>query len=321
MDKQTTLNALKQHVIAGDISRGEVNAIFKEVQPASESRQVHFSQVLYYIGAAIVLIGISILAWQHWQEFNLAVKLLITLGSGIATYIAGVMFTQHPLSKQLSPAFFLMSAILMPLGLGILFDNIGYNVGSSGVMVTISLVLFLMYGISYFAFKKNILLFFTTAFATWLFYALVNLIIGNNPVAHDWNLYTYITMAVGLSYLVLGYSFDNTPRQELSGTLYAFGALFFLGAAITLNGFWEAIYAGLALGIILVSTQLRSRALLVFGTLFLMGYLMKITAKYFSDSLGWPLALVLAGFMLIAVGYFTFYLNRKYLSNNEALRS
>ncbi len=54
-------------------------------------------------------------------------------------------------------------------------------------------------------------------------------------------------------------------------------------------------------------------ALLVFGSLFLGGYLAKITGEYFSDSLGWPLALVLVGFMLMGVGYLTFRLKRTYL--------
>jgi hypothetical protein len=43
-------------------------------------------------------------------------------------------------------------------------------------------------------------------------------------------------------------------------------------------------------------------------------YILKITHEYFSKDLGWPLALVLVGFFMIAIGYFSFYLNRKYLS-------
>src|SRR4051812_43083161 len=126
MDKNTTLESLKQLVHKGEISRRDVEEIFRDSKSESlTSRQINFSQVLYYIGAAIVLVGISVLVWQHWKEFNLLAKLLITLGSGIAAYVAAALFDQHPTAKQLSPAFFLLSAMLLPLGLGVLFNNAG----------------------------------------------------------------------------------------------------------------------------------------------------------------------------------------------------
>lgn len=42
-----------------------------------------------------------------------------------------------------------------------------------------------------------------------------------------------------------------------------------------------------------------------------MGYILKITSEYFADSLGWPLALMIAGFGMIGVGYLTVYIKRK----------
>jgi hypothetical protein len=47
-----------------------------------------------------------------------------------------------------------------------------------------------------------------------------------------------------------------------------------------------------------------------------MGYILKITGEYFADSLSWPVALMVAGFALIGVGYFTFYLRKKYFSKS-----
>ena len=52
---------------------------------------------------------------------------------------------------------------------------------------------------------------------------------------------------------------------------------------------------------------------LLFGTLFLMLYILKITAEYFSDSLGWAFSLVIAGFGLILIGYIAFEIHKKYL--------
>ena len=59
-----------------------------------------------------------------------------------------------------------------------------------------------------------------------------------------------------------------------------------------------------------LSVHLRSKALLTFGSLFLGAYLAKITGEYFSDSMGWPLALAVLGLLLMGVGFLAFRLKR-----------
>ena len=44
-----------------------------------------------------------------------------------------------------------------------------------------------------------------------------------------------------------------------------------------------------------------------------MFYILKITSEYFTEGLGWPLALVLAGLAMIGVGYVSLSVSRKYL--------
>ena len=125
----------------------------------------------------------------------------------------------------------------------------------------------------------------------------------------------------GLSYMFLGYSFADTDRKGLSPALYGFGALSFLTAAFTLGGyspnqnlFWELIFPGLAFGVLFMSVYLRARSFLVFGTMFLMFYIFKITHEYFTSGFGWALSLIIMGFALMGLGYLAFYLNKKYIS-------
>jgi hypothetical protein len=129
----------------------------------------------------------------------------------------------------------------------------------------------------------------------------------------------YRTLAIGISYILLGYSFSQSERKVLSGVLYSFGVIGFLGSAIALQGykptqnyFWELIFPVLNMVIILISVKLRSKSFLVFGSLFLIGYIIKITSEYFSDSLGWPVALVIAGFGIMGVGYLIVWIRKKY---------
>ena len=58
----------------------------------------------------------------------------------------------------------------------------------------------------------------------------------------------------------------------------------------------------------------KSQAFLIWGTIFLMVYLLKITSEYFSKGFGWPLALVMLGLSLIGVGYMSISIKRKFLS-------
>jgi uncharacterized membrane protein YGL010W len=95
----------------------------------------------------------------------------------------------------------------------------------------------------------------------------------------------------------------------------------FLGAALALGGYapdanqvWEVLFIGLAFGMMFLSIVLKSRAILIVSSIYLMVYILKITAEYFSETIGWPLALIVAGFTLIAIGYGTFAINQRYLN-------
>ncbi|MDD5584879.1 MAG: hypothetical protein PHV55_07490, partial [Candidatus Omnitrophica bacterium] len=182
-------------------------------------------------------------------------------------------------------------------------------------------ILFIAYGLSYLVFKKNIFTIFNIIFGTWLFFSLTDLFVGKSSYLPLRHFNEYRVLATGLSYMLLGYHFSRVQRNVLSKWLYAIGTLGFLGAALALGGwtpkqniFWEMLFPGLCFGIIFLSIYLKSKSFLVFGSLYLIGYFLKITAEYFAQNLGWPLALILMGLALVFIGYFSFYLNRKYLS-------
>ena len=59
--------------------------------------------------------------------------------------------------------------------------------------------------------------------------------------------------------------------------------------------------------------------MLVVASVMLMGYIMKLTSEYFAGDLGWPLALVIAGLLLMAVGYLAFVMNKRYLGRKVTL--
>ena len=166
-------------------------------------------------------------------------------------------------------------------------------------------------------------LFFAIIFTTAFFQFIINAIAGNNLSEESYNtLLQYRILVTGLAYMLVAYFLSSTARQFLTGILYSLGALAFLISALALGGFfpdqnifWELVFPLLVFGMIFASVMVKSRSLLFFGTLFLIVYIFKLTAEYFRNSLGWPLALVLAGMLIIAVGFYAVKINRKYLKN------
>ena len=125
--------------------------------------------------------------------------------------------------------------------------------------------------------------------------------------------------ALGLCYLMLGYALKWRRLSVLSGPLYFFGAPIVLGTTMALQGyapdqriFWELVYPVLLFAGLYLSVYLKSRSILIFSSLFLIGYVGKIMYEYFNDKLSGPLLFILAGIVIMATGYLTLSLNRKY---------
>lgn len=287
------------------------------------TKKMNFSDILYYVGGFIVFLGIAVLIGQNWDELGVLARIISTFGSAVAAYIVGVLFFRQEKFSSVGHAFHLIAGLVFPVGIMVIFDSMDINVDSSGVQSWISAILLFAYLASFVIFRKNIFLVFSIIFGTWFFYAIAHFLFKDS---FDFDKqFEYLTLAVGMSYLFLGYFFSKTEdKKGLKGFLFGFGSLFFLGSALFLGGwepeqnaFWELIYPGLLFGMIFLGIYLKSRGILIFSILFLMAYIMKLTFEYFSNSLGWPLSLVIVGLALIFSGYYAVYLNKKYISGNQ----
>jgi hypothetical protein len=325
MDKRSLLDAVSELAAAGELSEAELIAAFRggtsEDDTERVARHTRYSRVLYFIGGGVVITGIVALIGQIWNDLGAAMHIVVTLGSGLAAYVVGVLLSSRKWLGAAGPAFFLISALVLPLGMVVTLDEAGISPEGYGWQSLIALLLMGAFLAAYLIFRANSVLVYAIIYATWLFFGVTSWLVGPNPIFDEVEFLEYRILGLGLAYLVLGYAFEGTEREALSGALYGFGCLGFLGAALALGGwepsqnvFWELVFPGLVFSVLYASVHLKSKALLTFGSLFLGAYLVKITSEYFSDSLGWPLALVLAGLMLMGVGYLTLHLKRRYLT-------
>lgn len=321
MDKQQLLAEIRQAAAANIITKDEVLAEFG-VPASYDSMAKHLSlaEILYYVGGAIVFLGICVLCFQNWDSFSPGLRIFVTLGSMVAAFLVGALLYRYENLRKISQAFFLISGMLAPLALNVTFKEIGLDLNSDSLQLLIYVILATLFLGSLLFFRQSILLFFGIVFATALFHFIINLIVGENLLMANYSkIWEYRLLAIGLAWMFLGHYFSGTMYKAITGALYAFGSLMFLGSAMALGGwqpdqnaFWELIYPLLVFGIIFLSVYVKSKTFLVFGVLFLIGYILKLTGEYFTSGLGWPLALVLAGLAIMGVGYYAVKLNKKY---------
>ena len=338
MDKQQTIAFIEGQLAMGKISREDIlllvnNGVLPSVNtnPVFNSGTINVLQkeessknlinTFYVIGAIIVLVGVAILIGQNWTEIGFMGRILVTIGISLVTYISA-FFLNKPSQRVISQVMFTVSCALAPLGVYVLLNEANISFVLPYTFFT-ACVLCVLFGYALWATKKNILVLITIGFASWAYYALVSKVF-----AFDYNsdLLKWAGMFLGFSYILIAHGYqsvstaidvsDEKEKKAIRNALYGLGTLAVLGAGIFIGGVFDLIFIALIFGAFYGSVYLKSRSMLTLGALFLMAHIIKLTSKYFVDSIGWPVALIIVGFLIVGVGYGTYSLNKKYLSVN-----
>ena len=329
MNPSTLLSELKSALQEGRVEPEEVRhvlaqfsaseAVPDELEEIESARRL--SAVLYCIGGGVVFLGLVFLLAQVWDEFSPWLRILSTLGTGLGMYASGALLSREPALGIAGTALFLISLLIMPAGLLVTFHELDLDQTPRLVNLELSALLLALYLTIYLILRQTLLLVASILFASWLFFAATDYLTAGAPVFDPFSFLNYRLLAMGLSYMALGHALRNSSATALTGWLYGFGVVAFLGAALALgkwtpeqNVTWEIVFPGLVFGVLMLSVQFKSRVYLVFASLFLGIYLTKITAVYFPDSLGWPLALVVLGFLLMVTAWLAVFLSRRYLA-------
>jgi hypothetical protein len=116
-----------------------------------------------------------------------------------------------------------------------------------------------------------------------------------------------ISLFFGLVMLVVAFWVDvrQSGRLDYAYWLYQFGLLAFWGGLSwrSSDAEWgKFVYFCINIGLVLLGGVLRRRVFALFGGLGMAGYLGYLSHKWFSDSLLFPLVLILVGFALLYLG-------------------
>lgn len=311
MDKQQIITFIQQQIAEGKITKGDLDSLSTTLPTSDHDHPAkNLINVFYAIGTIIVIIGVIILITQNWSDIGFIGRIVTTLGISLGAYVAGLLL-RKPEQDRLSQVMFTISFVLVPFGSYIFLQEAVIDF-TSGVQIITALIWAIVFGTALYIKRKNILVLFTIALVTWAYYALAVKVFAVGYY-YDFGFIKWATMIVGVSYLLIAYKHAS---DVVRNTLYAFGTLAILGAGISIGGVFDIVFIALIFAGFYGSVFLKNRAMLILSAIFLTAHIIKLTSKYFVNSISWPVVLIAVGFVVIGVGYMTLYLNRKYISKN-----
>lgn len=288
---------------------------------SESAKKVGFFDLTCYLGGAIVFLGVAILLRQNCLILRFLPKIIATLGFGVAAYSVGVLFKNDDRYIKVSTAFFIIFALVSPIGLWVELNHLAFDAKSSASQTLISGVMLSSCLFSLLYFRNTLFIFFSIVFATWFVFSVTDWMIGIQVSYRIHEFYKYRVLLMSISYILLGYFFSSEKKMLLASFLYAIGSFCFLMMALVLTGwspeqnmFWELIYPALTFLMLSMSFLLKSNTLLTSSMFFLMLYILKITGEYFSESLGWPICLMITGLIIIGLSSLVWHLKHKRLS-------
>ena len=120
-------------------------------------------------------------------------------------------------------------------------------------------------------------------------------------------------LVMGLTGLLVCWGLDRTPHAAISPFYYFWAGLVTAAASFDLfaHSPYDVLLIGVASAMIYLCTRVGSRTLLTISVLALLAYLGYFTDEYFKNIVGWPIALIIMGFVMMGVSVFAVKLGRK----------
>lgn len=289
-------------------SAGEIAEALRDgvASTTDERRRGVLVRVLGFIGGTFVFAGVGVFIALQWDSMNSAARVVITLGSGLAAFVLGVMSSRDPRFDKATAPMFLMAAALEPTGMLVAFNELG----SSGDWRWASLVtcgsVALQFGFVFGSIRRSTLLFLCVLFGTLFFWTAFDMLDVDDGVG---------VLVLGGSLLLTAVGVDRTPHRVITPVWYLFGA-----AGVLYGVFdnvqstpFELVFLFAAAGFVYLSVALHSRTLLFVATVGILAYTGWFTGEYFADSVGWPIALIIFGLLLIGLSALALRIDRDYV--------
>lgn len=276
-------------------------------------------KIFNYVGGAFIFFGVAYFTGSNWNKMSDFSKVFVSLGTAVIAYIVAIFF-QYANKHTASTAFYLLAGLLLPFGLFITYKVYHIPLPDQAVDLVIASICFIAALLSQRRSPQTLFQIFTIIYGSYLYFSLFEFILYGKPVSIE-NLNQYELMALGLSYIFLGYYLDLSASSILTAPLYTIGGFIVLAASYCLGTYHEMRFIfhwrlPAVISIILafvLAVPLKAKSFLYLGALFIVIYVADMSTRFadiFGDN-GWALILVIAGLLFMLMGYLVFILNRK----------
>lgn len=272
-----------------------------------------------FIVSIFSLFGTVAVLFYNWASVPSSVRIMLTLGLAILTYILGLVFKDEQ-NKTISKVMFVISTALAPIGSYVFTYERNISIDWK-VNLTIALSWSILYLFAYlYTKKRNVLFFINVIYFTWVYMVIITKIFSTynaDSLPYKWSI-----IILGLSYIFISYSRngelvtdknDGKEKKAIQNMLYLAGSIAVLGVSYSFGQSFDFFYIGILFIAFYASIFFRSTTMILVSSGFLIAEIIKLTSRYFVNSIGWPLSLIVIGFLVIGVGYITFSLNKKYI--------
>lgn len=296
--------ALMQHnkITLAEVSRALDDASMQmSAAPASV-----LSKLFGYIGGIFVFAGIGVFISMYWDDFSSASRVIVTLGTGLIAFVMGLFCLSEQKYERVATPLFLIASVLQPTGIMVMLDEYSSGGDVRHGLLFMAAYMLVQQGATFWAKQRTVLAFSAIIFGCIFFANLFDL----------WDLdEKLIGTVIGSSLLCLAFAIQRSKHMAIAPFWYFVGAVLLLWSIFEWveGSLFEPIYLGMTAFMIFLSTFVRSRTLLLVGTLAMLIYIGYYTAEHFANAVGWPIALVIIGIALIGLSALAIRLNNQYI--------
>ena len=290
------------------LSAGDIAAALSDGPGSTteDRRRGVLVRVLGYIGGTFVFAGVGVFIALQWDSMNSAARIVITLGSGLAAFVLALLSSRDARFEKATTPLFLMAAALEPMGMLVGFNEFGSGGDWRWASLITCGVMALQFAAVFAPLRRATLLFMTMVFVTLFWWTAFDMLDADDAV---------VALVIGGSMVLAAIGVDRSPHRVITPMWYLLGAAAFLyGVFDSVESTpLEIVFLIVAAGFVYLSVIVHSRTVLFVATLAMLAYTGWFTGEHFADSVGWPIALIIFGLLMIGLSALAFRIDRDYV--------
>lgn len=293
--RDDALNQIQNLIETHHLSELDILGLYKK-SSALHSKPTNLLQLaMIYLGGIFIFAGLGVYINMIWDDINSLSRVIITLGSGFVAFILSLLCTSDArFTKALTP-FIVIAGILQPMGLFVFMDE--YLPHTGNVTLAACYVMGFMLVQQFIAFVATRVTGFLF-FSVFFFYSFICMILNLWEISD-----LIVPVAIGISGLMVAWGIDQTNHRSITPFYY-----FCMSGIVAIASYdlleethFDALLVGVSCILIYVAMIAASRTILTVAVISLLGYLVYFTGEYFKNIVGWPIALIVLGLVMIGI--------------------